>query len=227
MMFFVYKKEVLKSCLFKLLFICLSASITFAYSGGSGDSNSPYQIGSVSDWQQLMTSSADWNKNFILIADVNLHGVTLTPVGDYNGSSGTNFTGVFDGNDHIIRNARINSPTIDYIGLFGYIGTGGQVHNLGIEDVNITGRIYVGGLVGWNNSGAITNCYVMGTITGLPYSGGLAGYNQGTITNCYTTGTVTVGSNQVFAGGLVGYNIGTITNCHTTSTVTGYMNVGG
>jgi len=45
--------------------VLLFAGSCFAYSGGTGEPNSPYQIGSVSDWQQLMTTSADWNKHLL------------------------------------------------------------------------------------------------------------------------------------------------------------------
>ena len=103
-----------------------------AYSGGDGNSVNPYQIANIADFQQLTIDDPNWNKSFILTADVNLAGVTLTPVGN----SSTKFTGVFDGNDYIISNAVINQPSSDYIGLFGYV-LGGQILNLGGEDANI------------------------------------------------------------------------------------------
>ena len=36
----------------------------------------------------------------------------------------------------------------DYAGLFGYLGSGGGVCNLGLEGGSVTGNDYVGGLVG-------------------------------------------------------------------------------
>jgi hypothetical protein len=221
-----YKNEVLKSCFVELIFICLSASIVFAYSGGTGDPNFPYQIGSVSDWQQLMGTSADWNKNFILIADVNLHGVALTPVGN----SGTSFTGVLDGNSHVIRNVGINNSSDTYIGLFGYVYTNGQIHNLGEENININGPSRVGGLVGCN-FGTISGCYTTGVVTQNGTSGGvggLVGRNYGTITACHSMATVTqVGSSYV--GGLVGLNQsgGVIIGCYAAGAISGNYHVGG
>ena len=85
------------------------------YSGGSGEPNDPYQISAVADWQQLMNTSGDWNKHFILTADLDLQGVALTPVG----SIGQGFSGVCDGNGHIIRNAGLDLPDSDYIDLGG------------------------------------------------------------------------------------------------------------
>jgi beta-lactam-binding protein with PASTA domain len=178
-------------------------TLTKPYSVGTGDSNSPYQIDSVADWQQLMTTSADWDKHFIMMTDINLHGVALTPVGN----DSIQFTGVFNGNNRIIRNADMNSPADDLIGLFGYLGSGGQVHNLGIENVKITGYYFVGGLAGYNDndSGGIVNCYSTGTISGYREVGGLVGWNDGSISNCYSASTVGGTSN---VGGLVGYSSG-------------------
>jgi hypothetical protein len=223
------KNEVSNSCLFKLLFICLSASIVFAYSGGTGQSDNPYQIASVSDWNDLMHTSADWNKNFIMTADVNLQGVSLTPVGNYS----TTFTGVFEGNSHIISNVDSNSPTAYNIGLFGYLGLDSQVRNLGVRDVKVNGRVYVGGLAG-QNFGTITNCYVAGDVVGSPissyYVGGLVGYNTGSIISCYAAGDVRGNySFSDYVGGLVGYNSNNsiITGSYASGTVTGQYDIGG
>jgi hypothetical protein len=78
------------------------------------------------------------------------------------------------------------------------------------------------------NSGRISNCYVQGgTISGSAEVGGLVGNNMcGTITNCYSATNV---SGDSSIGGLVGYNRdGTITSCYATSSVLGlWGNVGG
>ncbi|MCK5271190.1 MAG: PASTA domain-containing protein [Sedimentisphaerales bacterium] len=146
---------------------------------------------------------------------------------------GTPFTGVFDGDGHVIRNLTIDATgdPNDYLGLFGKIDDPNtEVKNLGIENINITGGSdYLGGLCGYNDEGTITNCYAAGSVTGgsdSDYLGGLCGYNRyGTITDCYATGSVT-GSNCL--GGLCGYNYeGTITNCYATGSVSGYSYLGG
>ncbi|MBN2020398.1 MAG: hypothetical protein JW749_09250 [Sedimentisphaerales bacterium] len=208
--------------------LCFSGNLP-AYSGdGDGSPENPYQISTVEDWQELMATPDDWSSSFILAADVNLAGVTLTPVGN----ESTPFTGVFDGNDNIISNAVINQPGSDYIGLFGYVGAGCQIRNLGVEVVNMTGSNYVGGLVGsngyWSNSGGnIASCYVTGLVSGNGVAaGGMVGFNvSGTLTDCYTTGSVSGGSG---VGGMVGETYGsTLTDCFATGSVTGYFAVGG
>ncbi len=230
-------------CLIVTVLFLSAVSFAGTYSGGSGIETEPYQIGNPDDWQELMTTGGDWNKHFILTADVNLAGVTLIPVGGTLTPIWSPFTGIFDGNDHIISNAVINQPDSDldrpgsnYVGLFGYVGSGGQIRNLGVEDANMTGSSYggyVGGLVGVNHYGTLTACYATGSVSGLATTcfcgttvGGLVGVNyEGTLTACYATGSV---SGLNYVGGLAGNNYGgTITSCYATGLVSGISYVGG
>jgi hypothetical protein len=192
------------------------------YSGGTGEPGDPYQIADANDLLLLAVDVNDYGKSYILAADINLAGVTMTPVGN----ESTPFIGVFDGNYNIISNAVINQPSSNFIGLFGYVGSGGQIRNLGVEDVNITGDYYVGGLIGHNENGSISNCHSTGTVSGITDSqfvGGLVGFNvQGSITVSYSTGSV---SGSSFIGGLAGYSGQTggssIVSCYSTSSVSG------
>jgi hypothetical protein len=201
-----------------ILTVLILANVSFAgtYSGGNGSQSQPYQIRNPGDWQELMTTSNDWSRYFILTADVNLAGVTLTPVGN----ESTKFGGVFDGNHNIISNVVINQPSSNKVGLFGWVGNSGQIRNLGVENVNMTGSICVGGLVGYND-GDVNNCYSMGLVSGSSDVGGLVGYNDYSMSNCYSTGAVTGGDNSWYLGGLVGYNDYSMSNCYSTGSVSG------
>jgi hypothetical protein len=191
-----------------------------AYSGGSGTQTDPYQIADANNWTQLKNTPAHWNKHFLLTADINLAGVSLTPVGN----STTRFTGVFDGNNHVICNAVLNLPSSDRIGLFGFVDIGSQVKNLGVVDPDITGRDFVGALVGYN-CGAINLCYATGTVHGRNYVGGLVGCSVSSIISSYAVSSV--GGNSS-VGGLVGLNGGSLTSCYAATSVTGTGdNVGG
>jgi hypothetical protein len=191
------------------------------YSGGTGEPNDPYKIAEPNNWVELMNTSSDWDKNFIMTADIDVNGLSLTPVGT---SSSKSFIGVFDGNDHIIYNVDINMPSSNFVGLFQGGSSNTQISNLGLENITITGKSNVGGLVGYNR-GAVINCYISGTVSGDLNVGGLVGYNSsGYITNCYSSGMVS-GDNNV--GGLVGDNWGYITNCYSSGTVSGDLSVGG
>jgi hypothetical protein len=133
------------------------------------------------------------------------------------------FGGTFDGNGYVISNLHIQGD--GFLGLFGQLDSGAIISNMSLEaiDVNGTGR-YIGGLVGDDNGGSITESYSTGTVNGVAEVGGLVGDNGGSITLSYSTGTVT-GSGGV--GGLVGSNGGSITLSYSTGTVTGSGGVGG
>lgn len=209
-----------------ILTVIILTGVSFAgiYSGGSGTETAPYQIGTVADWQELMADSNDWDANFIMIADINLQGVPLIPVGnDINGV----FTGTFDGNGHVIRNATITNRPGWHIGLFGLIDSNSQIRNLGVEDVNMAGERDVAGLAGLSK-GTITNCYATGKI-GIWYGvncAGLVGLNRGTISGCHADCDV---NNGGYSGGLVGRaEGGTIIDSYAAGTVFGqFQYVGG
>ncbi len=159
-----------------------------------------------------------------------------TPIGDSSsGDNTTRFTGTYNGNNKTISNLTIDSDIIRYMGLFGYVGIGGTLENITLENVNINSsrsNPYVGGLAGYNR-GNVTNCSVSGSITATEsgaYIGGLVGGSSGgTIDNNSSSCIVTGGENVSNAvGGLIGYSSSTnITNSHSTGNVTGSSSVGG
>lgn len=206
-------------------------SICFGYSGGSGTAQEPYQIATKADLLTLAGTTADYNKCFIMTADINMGGQEFTTAiiaADTSPGSnfqGTPFTGVFDGNSHKIANFTINGGYNDYLGLFGFI-SGGSVKNLGLENCDVNGSYdseCVGSLAGLNR-GSISDCYSTGTVSADTDTGGLCGRNeQGSIVNCYSTGNVS-GNRSI--GGLCGVNEegsinGNITGCYSTGNVTG------
>jgi hypothetical protein len=214
-----------------ILTVFILANVSFAgtYSGGSGTEADPYQIGTVGDWNELMDTNSDWDANFIMTADINLQGVPLIPVGNNINDTYYRFTGIFDGNGHVVRNAEINMRGVWHIGLFGVIDDNSQILNLGVEDVNMSGERDIAGLVGCNE-GTITNCYATGKIGYNPgrngYNlGGLVGLNYGTITGSHAA--CDVNGNTYGIGGLVGLNYATITDSYANGIVNGDRYVGG
>ncbi len=157
-----------------------------------------------------------------LVADISNASCLNEPIG----TQATPFTGNFNGSGHTISNLTINIPSTNYVGLFGYVGSGAKIMNIGLRDANISGNSYVSGLVGYNHGGDIINSYVTGIMRGGgDFISGLVGVNRGNISNSYVTGTVTGMSN--FVGGIAGVNYGTIVNSYMTDTVTGQGTVGG
>ena len=144
------------------------------------------------------------------------------------GSFSTKFEAIFDGGGHTISNLSINRPSASEIGLFGYIGRGGQVRNVGLLDVDVqgSGAQYVGALAG-SSDGTISTSYATGTVKGGYYVGGLVGDNEnGTIWTSYAMVAVT---GMTHVGGLVGYNAptGSIQASYATGAVSGMTDVGG
>ena len=148
------------------------------------------------------------------------------------GSAGTGneFIATFDGNSHTISHLYIRRSS-SRIGLFGVVGNGGRVRNVGVREVAVTGSGHgsiVGGLAGYN-AGAATSSYVTGSVTnsgtGSSYVGGLVGFQgSGSIVASFATASVT-GTSRV--GGLAGSNSGSIWASYATGEVTGSGSVFG
>jgi hypothetical protein len=214
--------------------LCLNTALALP---GSGTQQDPWRIESLSDFDEFAADPNYWSGFTRLETDVNLAGRTYSTAviaPDVNNSNydfdGTAFTGVFDGNDHKITNLTIDDAGAgnDYLGLFGGIGEDGEVRNLGLEGVSVSGDEYVGGLLGENSwGGSVSNCYSTGDVSGDYSVGGLVGSNWGgSVSNCYSTGSV---SGDYGVGGLVGVNYCycNVSNCYSTGDVNGVGDVGG
>ncbi|MBA7650951.1 hypothetical protein ES703_58766 [subsurface metagenome] len=217
-----------------LLVLLLTFPAQAKYSGvGNGEPNNPYQISDANDMNEIGTHSEDWGSHFLLVNDINLADYTGTQF-NIIGNDSNAFTGVFDGNGHVISNFTYTG-TGD-VGIFGWVGDFyggyGRVKCLGLRDPNI----HAGGgaaLVGLIISGSISHCYVEGGSVTFDFGGGgLVGmiasqvFTPSPITNCYVTCSV---SGDSMVGGLVGMAgaPAVITNCYATGRVSGSTYVGG
>ena len=121
-------------------------------------------------------------------------------------------------------------------GMFGQLDAGINVTNSTAVDVNVSGGINVGGMVGVCY-GNLTNCNSSGSITSTNTTsnkdigvGGLVGYfENGTISKCYSTVNAVQTTNGRDVGGLIGKMLkATVEKSYCTGTVTGLQrNVGG
>ena len=197
------------------------------YSGGTGEPNDPYQIATAVDLMLLGDNPDDYDKHFILTADIDLNpnlpgrkvfemAVIAPEVGWY---EGVPFTGVFNGNGRTISHL-----TVEGVGLFGQLGPSAKVSNLGLESVDVNGNWGVGGLAGINY-GDVSFCYSTGMVKGDYSVGGLVGENEsGNITRSHSNCSV---SGKESVGGLVGINYGEVNFCYSTGMVKGEFSVGG
>ena len=134
------------------------------------------------------------------------------------------FKATFEGNGHRILGLRLNRPADYDVGLFGQIGAGGTVRNLGLEAVAVVGKHYVGGVAG-GSAGRIARCYVTGAVTGTNNVGGLVGDHSGTLLTSHARADLR-GAERV--GGLVGRNAGgRVLASHSAGSVQGASAVGG
>ena len=177
--------------------------------------NGKYELGSNINASATSTDTTTWGTS------------GFNPIGNNStNSDNSRFLGTFDGKGFTISNLYINRPSTYYIGLFGYTNNA-TIKNIGLIDVDITGDWDVGGLVGFANSGTISNSYSSGDVNGISCVGGLVGYSHGAgIVNSYASGTVFGLINNI--GGLVGNSTyGTITNSYASGTVSGTSSLGG
>lgn len=143
-----------------------------------------------------------------LMADIDLSGIKWEPMCP----NREGYTGVFDGNGHVIRNLSISqSVNNEWIynhrttGFFAYLGEEAVLRNLGIENAEIKTSdlcTYGGVLVGVAAYAKMQNCYSSGTIVfkNVTYAGGVIGYlfemnKDQDCSHLYTTYEKLIGSN--------------------------------
>lgn len=86
-------------------------------------------------------------------------------------------------------------------GLVGYSLGGCEISEC-YSSANTSGTNYTAGLVGYSQSGSITNCYSTGNVIGTEYTAGLVAYaNNCSIDKCYAMGNVT---GEQYGAGVVG-----------------------
>ena len=110
----------------------------------------PVQYETIATQEQLVAlmdstnQAVDWAKNYKLAANIDLSGITASPIG----SEAVPFSGIFDGNGHKIENLKIKkSIGSQNIGLFGVI-EGASLLNLTVENAFVEGGSKIGVLVG-------------------------------------------------------------------------------
>jgi hypothetical protein len=160
-----------------------------------GTRDNPFLVSTGNHLAAIGTISFPANAHYRQIADIDLSAQPWA-------IALTTFTGTFDGGGYKITGMNLTGTHSDR-GLFGTIGQGGVVKNVGLENVNInlTGTSnFIGGIAA-RNHGTIRNSYVTGSIAGRWYVGGIAGTNDGVIENCYARVTINAAD---YAGGLAG-----------------------
>lgn len=188
---------------------------------GDGSSGTPYQISTLENLYWLSQNPTEWSKHFVQTADIEAattsgwdSGAGWTPIGN----STNKFTGTYSGQSFAIHGLFIERSAMNHQGLFGYL-EGATIQNLGVKNGEITGATHVAALAAYSSTSTITDCYTTGKVIGNYNVGGLVGTNMsGKISQSYSTANVF--ATGTLAGGLVGLNQGsTIRDCYTRGNV--------
>ncbi|MDR1193435.1 MAG: YDG domain-containing protein [Peptococcaceae bacterium] len=203
----------------------------------------------ISDRAGLEAIANNLSGNYHLTADIDLSGEDWVPIGS---DMDHVFSGIFDGQGHIVRNLRISGEGYDCNGLFGEVN-GAAIKNVGLEgtDIDISSKNYdfdssltTGGIAGFiSESSSISNCYNTGNISsssshGRLAVGGIVGHQiNSSISDCYNTGKIQSSSsgNPIVtnpsskAGGIAGHSFdySSISNCYNTGEIFSSWHAGG
>ncbi len=209
-----------------------------AYEPATLNADGYYEIGNAGQlyWFADKVNNDNENENFgsanaILTADIVVNEGIMTaeidstavrywtPIGhfDTENNESYGYSGAFDGNNKTVSGLYFNNSESKDVGLFGCVSKNGEVKDTGVINSYFYGNNRVGGVVGYNDDGTITNCYNTSTVSGNSLIGGVVGTTGGTITNCYNTGTVS--GKEYYIGGVAGRNDGTVTSCYNTGTI--------
>lgn len=231
------------------------------------ESNGSYTVTSADGLMNIaeLVNGGKTDINITLDKNIDLTGKAWTPIGtDYDNS----YKGTFDGGGHTITGLTFTTND-EFAGLFGWLNRAGTVKNVVMEGVqitsnqiyggsiggvvgsswgtiencsvsgNVSGTVYVGGVVGVQIGGSITGCSSSATVKGTVDVGGVAGQtnSSATLTACYATGNVIIEINpkkNIAGGSLVGMNAGiSLLACYATGNVTstgsstGKVHIGG
>ena len=201
---------------FAMLILAGSASAQTSCENSSGNgSDTPYAITNINQLQAITSSPTS---NYVLCENIDAAGADFVPIRGADGFSGT-----FNGNNMTISNLTINRPSSSRVGLFGKLASGGEIRNLNLVNVVVTGRDFVGTLVG-EGLGNIEKVSVTGAVVGRHQVGGLVGaFSNANLSDCKSDVVVRTKAETApqktkeYLGGLVGELSGaTVRRCSAT-----------
>ena len=173
---------------------------------GSGTESDPYKIFYADQLNQVRNFCNQSGVYFKLMNDIDLTdwlkgnnpGEGWEPIG----TSSEPFKGVFNGNGKMLTGFYINRTSTNFVGFFGYL-SGATVRNLTIIGSSVKGNQNTGAFVGKAEGSTLSGLIFQGDVIGGKFVGGIIGYlNSGSINNVNVIGDVT--STNGYCGGVVG-----------------------
>lgn len=157
----------------------------------------------ISTAQGLKDIANNLSGSYKLTADIVLTDV-WTPIGN----TSTPFTGIIDGNGHVIKGLTTTATDQSNVGLIG-AGLNATIKNLGLVDVDINGSQNVGSFFGRAQASQVLACYSSGIVQGNDHVAGIIGGTYTTTTavkslikDCYSTAEIKSRTYQ--AAGILG-----------------------
>lgn len=193
-----------------LLLACCLLTAPAVAAGGSGTAADPYVIQTPTELQSIQNNLGAYYK---LANDINLQGVSFTPIG----STSSPFTGSFDGAGYTISNLVISSSTIS-TGFFSCISNGAHISDITFDNAVVTTEVRSSGIVigvvnaPSNNQDIIIidnvvlrHCSIVSTANNV---GCLIGYISNNaivdITNCNIDNCISKAPSAIIMGGYIG-----------------------
>ena len=199
---------------------------------GAGTAEVPYLIKTTDDLDLVATCVNNGNhftgKHFKLCNNLVYDGSAgnYTAIGCWDGSNGSYFDGVFDGDNHSISGIHIqksgNTDADSYQGVFGWNGANAVVKDLMVSNSTFDAHNSTGAICG-SNEGKIENCHVLDGVSvnalvgSTYYHGGITGYNSSTgiVSGCSSIVSMEeIGEGACGRlGGIIGLNEGQMSDC--------------
>ena len=199
------------------------------FDSGNGTKQNPYLIKTVAQMQAFAKSvngGESYQGQYIsLNNNLDLSDVaTWTPIG-----ASSAFKGTFDGGQYTISNLTFGTKAepaeLENVGLFGDLGDGGVIRNVGVKDAVVynyyTGGQHIGLIAaGTGDSSVVENCWATGEITSnggstgdmYSYIGGLVGGSGGKSLIANSWADVNITSANKTSNNAVGGIVGGTTN---------------
>ena len=163
---------------------------------------------------KLVNEGTNFSKKTVTLgADIDLGEHQWTPIGN----NSKKFQGTFDGNGKTISNLIVDMEPESYVGLFGY-ASGGAIKNVTVENAIVRGYLGVGVIAGCPFTSKVSGITITGDVQvdGYAYVGGVLGRNAyGAVSD--VTVNVNEGSyvratsftdsttNRTYVGGVIGF----------------------
>lgn len=157
----------------------------------------------ISTVQELKDIAKNLAGSYKLTADLELT-ENWTPIG----TEAAPFTGIIDGNGHVIKGLKATVAANSKVGFIG-VARNAEIKKLGLENVDLNGTQDVAPFIGKAYASKVVECYSTGKVQGNDHVAGIIGGTytstpavKSLVQDCYSTASIYSRTYQ--AGGIIG-----------------------